>query len=127
MEIVIAICFVVFIVILFSALFVPLFMDSLKAGKLIKLNDNFTCKCGGVINDTYLSYPFIKFEVKMKSIKLSYLDNEINISLDEIREVSVKKGIFSYGIIFEFKNNKILLWTSYYRQIYNFLESRWEC
>ena len=123
MEIVFYIVFISAFVFLFSFLIIPYVRDIFRSGKMGNITDSFTCKCGGYIGHSHLSYPFVKLTISSSFLNIKTSEN-INkfVPFKKINNLKIKKGFFSEGISFDFNEETLIIWTPYCYKIKDYIE-----
>ena len=124
MKIVIYILFIFSLVFFFAFLIIPYLRDVIRSGRMGKITEGFTCKCGGHIGNSHLTYPFVKITLSASILNVKTSEN-INyfIPLKQINNLKIKNGIFSAGLAFDFNGEPLVIFTPYCYKLRDFIEN----
>jgi len=124
MEIAFYIIFISSLIFFFAFLIIPYVRDVFISGRMGSIMEGFTCKCGGHIGNSHLSYPFVKIKLSANIFNVKTSEN-INyfIPFKQIDNLRIKNGIFSKGLAFDFNGEKLVIWTPYCYKIRAFIEN----
>jgi len=124
MKIVFYALFIASLIFFFAFLIIPYLRDVVRSGRTGKITEGFTCKCGGHIDNSHLTYPFVKITLSASVLNVTTSEN-INyfIPLKQINNLKIKNGIFSEGLSFDFNGETLVIFTPYCYKLRDFIEN----